>query len=114
MEPFAQMLSDVPKDFKKQTMDIIPDDAAAFKDNAWNYNSTRAASLLTFVRRLLALHALRSLPSHAREEKRQTADLWTNRSDPALRSLRSLRACSALDCFSSLPPLHLVSRRFCS
>lgn len=50
MEPFAQMLSDVPKDFKKQTSDIIPDDAAAFKDNAWNHNSTRAASLMTFVR----------------------------------------------------------------
>lgn len=49
MEPFAQMLADTPKDFKKQTSDIIPDDAAAFKDNAWNHNSTRAGSLMTFV-----------------------------------------------------------------
>lgn len=58
MEPFAQMLSDTPKDFKKQTSDIIPDDAAAFKDNAWNHNSTRAGSLLTFVGSCLALIAL--------------------------------------------------------
>lgn len=49
MEPLAQMLADTPKDFKKQTEDSIGKDATAFKDNAWNYNLTRAASLLTFV-----------------------------------------------------------------
>ena len=49
MEPLAQMLADTPKDFKKQTEDSIGKDATAFKDNAWNHNSTRAASLLTFV-----------------------------------------------------------------
>lgn len=53
MEPLAQMLADTPKDFKKQTEDSIGKDATAFKDNAWNHNSTRAASLLTFVSRAL-------------------------------------------------------------
>lgn len=49
MEPLAQMLADTPKDFKKQTEDSIGKDATAFKDNAWNHNLTRVASLLTFV-----------------------------------------------------------------
>lgn len=49
MAPFGQMLADTPKDFKKQTADVVGKDAVAFKDDAWNHNSTRAGSLMTFV-----------------------------------------------------------------
>jgi hypothetical protein len=43
------MLADTPKDFKKQTVDVIGEDATAFKDSGYNHTATRAASLLTFV-----------------------------------------------------------------
>jgi hypothetical protein len=43
------MLADTPKDFKKQTVDVIGSDATAFKDSGANGMQTRAASLLTFV-----------------------------------------------------------------
>jgi hypothetical protein len=43
------MLADTPKDFKKQTVDVIGTDATAFKDDGYNGTATRAASLLTFV-----------------------------------------------------------------
>jgi hypothetical protein len=48
-EPLNQMLADTPKDFKKQTVDVIGSDATAFKDSGANGMQTRAASLLTFV-----------------------------------------------------------------
>jgi hypothetical protein len=44
------MLADTPKDFKKQTVDVIGTDATAFKDSGYNGTATRAGSLLTFVR----------------------------------------------------------------
>jgi len=43
------MLADTPKDFKKQTVDVIGTDATSFKDDGYNGTATRAASLLTFV-----------------------------------------------------------------
>ena len=43
------MLADTPKDFKKQTVDVIGTDATAFKGSGANHMQTRAASLLTFV-----------------------------------------------------------------
>jgi hypothetical protein len=43
------MLADTPKDFKKQTVDVIGEDATAFKDSGYNHAASRAASLLTFV-----------------------------------------------------------------
>ena len=48
-EPLGNMLADTPKDFKKQTVDVIGTDATAFKDVGYNGTATRAASLLTFV-----------------------------------------------------------------
>jgi hypothetical protein len=48
-EPLGNMLADTPKDFKKQTVDVIGTDATAFKDDGYNGTATRAASLLTFV-----------------------------------------------------------------
>jgi len=57
-EPLNQMLADTPKDFKKQTVDVIGKDATAFKDSGANHMQTRAASLLTFVGSCLALIAL--------------------------------------------------------
>lgn len=48
-EPLNNMLADTPKDFKTQTVEVIGDDATAFKDSGYNGNATRAASLLTFV-----------------------------------------------------------------
>ena len=52
-EPLNQILADTPKDFKKQTVDVIGEDATAFKDSGYNHAATRAASLLTFVSPLL-------------------------------------------------------------
>jgi len=50
------MLADTPKDFKKQTVDVIGNDATAFKDDGYNGTATRAASLLTFVRTSITPH----------------------------------------------------------
>lgn len=57
-EPLGNMLADTPKDFKKQTVDVIGTDATAFKDDGYNGTATRAASLLTFVGSCLAVIAL--------------------------------------------------------
>jgi hypothetical protein len=43
------MIADTPKNFTKQTVDVIGKDATAFKDSSYNGNLTRVASLLTFV-----------------------------------------------------------------
>lgn len=55
------MLADTPKDFKKQTVDVIGTDATAFKDDGYNGTATRAASLLTFVCPLSSPSSLSSL-----------------------------------------------------
>ena len=52
------MLADTPKDFKKQTVDVIGTDATAFKDDGYNGTATRAASLLTFVSSFFHIHRL--------------------------------------------------------
>lgn len=49
MQPLNNILADAPNSFAKQVEDIIPDDAATFKDSGYNVRNTRAASLLTFV-----------------------------------------------------------------
>lgn len=58
MQPLNNILADAPNSFAKQVEDIIPDDAATFKDSGYNVRNTRAASLLTFVGSALALVAL--------------------------------------------------------
>jgi hypothetical protein len=57
-EPLGNMLADTPKDFKKQTVDVIGTDATAFKDDGYNGTATRAASLLTFVSSFFHIHRL--------------------------------------------------------
>ena len=59
------MLADTPKDFKKQTVDVIGTDATAFKDDGYNGTATRAASLLTFVCTLSSPLSNPSLPCPA-------------------------------------------------
>jgi hypothetical protein len=58
MAPLGNMVADAPQSYAKQVEDIIPDEASAFKDDAYNIRNTRAASLLTFVSGpvLLTLH----------------------------------------------------------
>ena len=88
------MLADTPKDFKKQTVDVIGTDATSFKDDGYNGTATRAASLLTFVRTIFSLHhppfpSLSNLIACARTH----AD---NRSDPASLLSRSSLVSSEL------------------
>ena len=43
------MLADTPAKFKGQTNAIIPQTASAFRNNSYNYDMSRAASLMVFV-----------------------------------------------------------------
>jgi hypothetical protein len=86
------MLADTPKDFKKQTVDVIGTDATAFKDDGYNGTATRAASLLTFVSPLSSPHhspLCRAFCFFPRSEMAR-GTLADNRSDHASLLLRSL------------------------
>lgn len=57
-EPLSQMLADTPAKFKGQTNAIIPQTASAFRNNSYNYDMSRAASLMVFIGSCLAVLAL--------------------------------------------------------
>jgi hypothetical protein len=87
------MLADTPKDFKKQTVDVIGTDATSFKDDGYNGTATRAASLLTFVCPFpspLSQFPLCRAFCFTRHADMTRGTLADNRSDHASLSLRSL------------------------
>ncbi|WVQ96490.1 hypothetical protein IAU59_003595 [Kwoniella sp. CBS 9459] len=56
MEPFSQVLADIPSKFTTETKDIIKD-TTSFKDNGFNHGMSRGGSVLIFAGSVLAAAA---------------------------------------------------------
>jgi len=113
------MLADTPKDFKKQTVDVIGNDATAFKDDGYNHGATRAASLLTFVRTSITPHHY-PFPPLRNEHLRERVTLIIGRIMPSCyrahyRFLQSkaLLPSRSSHIWSLSPPSHDVSLTHC-